>query len=415
MSEYINNVSRRKQQLKGVLEQLHQGRSVEEVQEEFGHLVREASSSEIAEIEQMLINEGTSPEAIQLLCDVHVAVFKEALEKDADPEAQPGHPVFIFRKENLALNQLLEEIQRTLVAYDNAHDLALQRKLVAQIALLQTFERHYLRKENLLFPYLEKYGFTGPSSVMWGIHDQIRASLSALKKAVEKLPENSAEVKALFSEAAGEMQAMIYKEEKILFPAAIERLSPVEWLMISEQEAEIGYFQVEQPPKVAVVQPASVSEANSKALAHASTTRMEGGLDLQTGVLTQEQINLMLTHLPVDITFVDENDEVRFFSQTKERIFVRQPAIIGRKVQNCHPPQSVSKVQQIVGDFRSGKRDTAEFWIQMQGKFVHIRYFAVRDAAGNYRGTIEVSQDVTDIRKLEGERRLLDEPAVALN
>ncbi|NPV78334.1 MAG: DUF438 domain-containing protein [Anaerolineae bacterium] len=414
MSEFINNVSRRKQQLKNVLEQLHQGRSVEEVQEEFGHLVREASSSEIAEIEQMLINEGTSPEAIQLLCDVHVAVFKEALEKNADPETQPGHPVFIFRKENLALNQLLEEIGSTLGTYDGADNQALYQKLSGQIALLQTFERHYSRKENLLFPYLEKHGFTGPSSVMWGIHDQIRASLRDLKEALERLPENSADLKARFSEVAGEMQAMIYKEEKILFPAAIERLSPVEWLMISEQEAEIGYFQIEQPSR-AIVQPVSAPGLNSMAPARAAVRTMEGGLDLQTGVLSQEQINLMLTHLPVDITFVDENDEVRFFSQTKDRIFVRQPAIIGRKVQNCHPPQSVSKVQQIVSDFRNRKRDTAEFWIQMNGKFIHIRYFAVRDAAGNYRGTIEVSQDVTDIRKLEGERRLLDEPAVALN
>jgi PAS domain S-box-containing protein len=130
---------------------------------------------------------------------------------------------------------------------------------------------------------------------------------------------------------------------------------------------------------------------------------------LSTGDLTLSQINLMLKTLPVDITFVDENDTVRYFSETPERIFKRTPAIIGRKVQNCHPPASVDKVVRIVEDFRAGKRDTAEFWIQMGGKFIHIQYYAMRDEAGNYRGTLEVSQDLTELRKLEGERRLLEE------
>ena len=129
---------------------------------------------------------------------------------------------------------------------------------------------------------------------------------------------------------------------------------------------------------------------------------------LTTGDLTLSQIDLLLTHLPVDVTFVDENDEVRYYSETPERIFKRAPAIIGRKVEKCHPPASVDKVVEIVEAFKSGERDSAEFWIQMGGKFIHIRYFAMRDTEGKYRGTLEVSQDVTDIRKLEGEKRLLD-------
>jgi hypothetical protein len=134
-------------------------------------------------------------------------------------------------------------------------------------------------------------------------------------------------------------------------------------------------------------------------------------IPLNIGALSAEQIDLMLTALPVDITFVDENDEVRFFSQTRERIFPRSPAIIGRKVQNCHPPQSVDRVQRILNDFRAGERDVAEFWISMQGMFIHIRYFALRDAAGAYRGTIEVTQNIAPLRALEGERRLLNEKA----
>ena len=135
----------------------------------------------------------------------------------------------------------------------------------------------------------------------------------------------------------------------------------------------------------------------------------QGMIPLQVGALTAEQIDLMLQSLPVHVTFVDENDEVRYFSQGRERVFQRSPAIIGRKVQNCHPPQSVHKVQQIVEDFRAGRRDVAEFWIQMQGMFVHIRYFALRDESGAYQGTLEVSQDLAPLRALEGERRLLDD------
>jgi hypothetical protein len=126
------------------------------------------------------------------------------------------------------------------------------------------------------------------------------------------------------------------------------------------------------------------------------------------GRLSLEQVNLLLTHLPVDISFVDEHDEVAYYSATKERLFPRSPGVIGRKVQKCHPPKSFHMVQKILDDFRAGKKDVAEFWISMKGRFIHIRYFAVRDSEGNYRGTVEVTQDVTDIRKLEGEQRLLD-------
>ena len=131
-------------------------------------------------------------------------------------------------------------------------------------------------------------------------------------------------------------------------------------------------------------------------------------IQLDTGLLKPEQISLMLNHLPVDITFVDENDEVSYFSGAKHRIFPRSKAIIGRKVQNCHPPESVHIVNEIIAAFRSGEKEHAEFWIQMKGRFIHIRYFVLRNESGEYKGTIEVSQDVTEIRQLQGERRLLD-------
>ncbi len=129
---------------------------------------------------------------------------------------------------------------------------------------------------------------------------------------------------------------------------------------------------------------------------------------LDTGSLTPEQINLMLVHMPVDVSFVDENDTVVYYSATPERIFPRSPGVIGRKVQNCHPPKSLDTVNRILEAFKAGRRDEAEFWIEMDGKFIHIRYFALRDAGRRYRGCLEVSQDVTGIRALQGQKRLLD-------
>ncbi len=211
------------------------------------------------------------------------------------------------------------------------------------------------------------------------------------------------------------MQEMIYKEENILFPNALERLTDEDWHSIHAQEVDFGFSYVtrgadwpaagsiesREPAEVKLSQPVEVKKEER--------IIPMSDFPLSTGDLTLSQINLMLKTLPVDITFVDENDTVRYFSETPDRIFKRTPAIIGHKVQNCHPPASVDKVVKIVEDFRAGKRDTAEFWIQMGGKFIHIQYYAMRDAAGNYRGTLEVSQDLTELRKLEGERRLLEE------
>jgi len=131
-------------------------------------------------------------------------------------------------------------------------------------------------------------------------------------------------------------------------------------------------------------------------------------LNLTTGNLTLEQLNIMIQHLPFDITFVDENDEVRFYSEGPDRVFLRTPDVIGRKVQNCHPPKSVHIVNRILKAFREGTQDVAEFWIEMNGRFIHIRYFPIRDKDGSYRGTLEITQDITEIKKLSGERRLLN-------
>ena len=252
---------------------------------------------------------------------------------------------------------------------------------------------------------LEFRHFTGPSQVMWSIHDDIRAYLKKTREAFAR--KDFLQTEKSLKEAIQTIRDMIYKEEHILFPASLDMLTQKEWIKVKEGEADIGFSWV-VPDKG---WPQEIIEEVEKGVPGKPVEVLKdvtGALGLNTGQMTLDQINLMLTHLPVDLTFVDENDRVAYYSEGLERIFPRSPAIIGREVRNCHPPKSVHLVNNILDAFKSGARDKAEFWIELGGRFIYIRYFAVRDIKGYYRGTLEVSQDLTEIRKLEGQRRLLD-------
>ncbi len=386
--------SERLEMLKAIIRDLHAGRDVESARQRFQALIQEVDASEIAAMEQQLIEEGMPAQEVRRLCDVHVAVFKEALERHELPRVPPGHPVHTFMQENRAMEALMERIRELIGAKDvSGEKLASLRALLDQLGKV---DLHYLRKENQLFPLLEKHEVTGPSQVMWAIHDHIRA---ALKSAVRQLEAaHVQEAVATLQRALQELSDMVYKEEHILFPLALEMLTPEEWARVKAGEEEIGFAWIAPPPPWAP----TAAEARVVPQEPASS------LSLDTGHLTPEQVNLILTHLPIDLSFVNEHDEVVYYSATRERIFPRSPGVIGRKVQKCHPPKSVHIVQQILDEFRSGKKDVAEFWISTNGRFIHIRYFAIRDAAGVYRGCLEVTQDVTEIRALQGERRLLD-------
>lgn len=403
MSEHINNVSRRKEALKEVIKRLHAGETVEELKSEFGHAIAGATAGDIADAERALISEGVSIGEIQRLCDLHVAVFRDSLDEEPAPESLPGHPVFTFRMENEVTMRLLEAMDDTLIDWQDG-DKGKLTALQNQAENLKAIEKHYSRKENLLFPYLEKKNFEGPSQVMWGVDNEIRTQIKYFTEYINNPQPDVEEALSQFVDLSQNIQEMIYKEEKILFPEALNRLSEKEWGEIREQEEEIGYFNV--TPRD-TWQPTEDEKTEQEPAA--KEMESEGLIFLSTGALTQTQIDLMLTNLPVDVTFVDEFDRVRYFTQGRERIFDRSPSIIGREVTKCHPPQSVNKVVRILEDFRSQKRDVAEFWIQMGGQFIHIRYFALRDAEGNYNGCIEVSQNATHIRALEGEKRLLDD------
>jgi DUF438 domain-containing protein len=403
----ITDRASRKEVLKDIIRDLHRGGDVEVLRKRFADLVHGVSGSEIAAMEQELIAEGLPEEEVKRLCDIHVQVFKDSLEENPAPSSVPGHPLHTLSEENRALEKIIAETRAVLAGLPysaNAADWSGdRRKLLALLEALAQVEKHYLRKENQLFPVLEARGISGPSKVMWAIHDDIRAHLKDFRGALEL------DDRELVAKAGGlvltELADMIYKEEKILFPMSLETLGDRDWSRVSRGEEEIGYAWITPGRQWT---PAVPVQEDEKRVAPSKKDTAAFLVDLDTGALTPELVNLILTHLPLDVSFVDDDDTVRYYSATRDRVFTRTPAVIGRKVQNCHPPASVDIVNRILQAFKAGTRDAAEFWIESGGKFIHIRYFAVRDAGGRYRGCLEVSQDVTRIRDLRGQKRLLD-------
>ena len=393
----LKDADARQEVLKGIMRDLHGGVEMSILKRRFHDLIKDIDPSEIAKMEQRLMDEGMPESEVKRLCDVHVEVFKESLSAQDAPVVPRGHPLHTFMQENRAAEGLLHGLDHVLAKLGYTPDKAAfekeQQSLAKLIEQLGDINFHYLRKENQLFPILETHGITGPSQVMWALHDDIRIAFKNAKAGIKnsQVPDVVNTLRYL----SKSVRDMIYKEEHILFPMAKDLLTDAEWQKARQGEEEIGYAWV--TPEQGWIGAAPVQDN-----AAAGTVRLD------TGQMTIEQVNMMLKHMPVDISFVDENDEVRYYSATKDRIFPRSPGVIGRKVQNCHPPKSFSMVQNILDEFRAGRRHKADFWIQMKGRFLLIQYFAVRDEKGTYRGTLEVSQDVTDIRKLEGQKRLLD-------
>ncbi|MGE5449771.1 MAG: DUF438 domain-containing protein [Methanomassiliicoccales archaeon] len=389
MSEYLGSKEQKQELLKNIIKGLHAGQSVDEVKGEFQRLIKDVDASEIASMEQALIAEGMAPEAVTKLCDVHAAVFKEALLQHEPAELLPGHPLLLIAHENKELQKHLDHVA-SMVEGSAAELTNVLPELLAKL------DRHYARKENIIFPHLEKHGITGPPAVMWSVDDGIRGSLKGLITLATQgcSPELSSEWVAFKQQA----QEMIFKEENILGPMLKDILSDSEWMEIKEQFLEYGAIYSWPPGDLWQPDSGQMSATNKTS---------EGMVNLDTGSLSGVEINMLLTNLPIDITLVDQNDVVRYFSASQERIFVRTKSIIGRRVQNCHPPDSVHIVEKILSDFKQGRHDHADFWLQVQDKFIYIRYLALRNSAGEYMGTMEVTQDVTAIRQLSGDRRLL--------
>ena len=407
MSELINNSAQRKAQLKELILKLHQGGSQEDVRLELMQSLKQIPYGEVVEVEQELISEGLPEEEVLKLCDAHSAVLQGHIDLSGAQEIPAGHPVDLFKKENEELRKVTEQATTLLKEIESfAEETPIQDKVYKLQGLFNNLydaDKHYQRKEYLLFPYLESKGITGPPKVMWGKHDEIRelikGSIEILHQEGITREELLASAEIILNQTLFGIDDMTVKEEQILFPMAMDKLTEAEWFEISRQSLEIGFCLYD--PQV-TWKPSWAAETNI------DEAQKEGNyIQLPSGGFTAGELMAILNTLPVDMTFVDKDDKVKYFSQGAERIFQRNRAILNRDVRHCHPPASAHIVDKIIDDFKTGRHNRAPFWINMGGKMIHIEYFALRDEKGEYLGTLEVSHNVNRYRELEGEQRIL--------
>ena len=538
MPEIEHNSVYRQKKIVEILKMLHEGGSFDEAKRIFDSTFSSVDVSEITSAERELIGSGLNPMEIQRLCNVHAAVFKGAINPGSGDSVEevPGHPVAVIKLENTVITSLLDDEllpvlkkwqQSSNDAMPSAQDQSYLQRMKTALSDLLTIDKHYQRKENLIFPIMDRYGITAPPKVMWGVDDDIRGWIKDALRLVNTEPTPPKyDIEAAIEKARKDIEEMIFKEEQILLPMVSEVFTPDDWALIQSESGDIGYtlipeplpwqpserdyaeaakrkpskmaqelnamaqsmadeqdlankqhiaepesdaapvipddlkakkddpaainalplhlraemgqVQAEQPAKEDAraqinvnisKQPAAkkkempefvkqmladeAAKPASKRRPRITESHLEIGADnhativMPTGDLDLNQLTGLFSVLPVDVTFVDANDIVRWFSDNGERIFPRTRAVIGRAVVNCHPPKSMDKVQKILDDFRSGAQDHADFWIDLHGtKKVYIRYFAVHDTKGTYLGCLEVSQDITEIQKLDGEKRL---------
>ncbi len=408
MSELINNSKFRKEKLKELILKLHQGENPEKVREELKNTLRQIPYGEVVEVEQELIKEGLPETEVLKLCDVHGEVLDGHIDQSAAKSIPEGHPVDVFKQENKELVKVAEKAQVLLgtlyaVNPDNFRQYTLQ--LLSCYNELLDVDKHYKRKEYLLFPFLEKNEITGPPKVMWGKHDEIREQLKGCIEILrnEDLKKSDLEdaEEILFAPVLKTLIDMTKKEEDILFPMSMDLLTVEEWWQIHKQTLEFGFTlydpEIEWKPE----------GLHAESYENTGILNENGTIQLPSGSFTAKEIMAILNTVPVDMTFVDKEDKVKYFTQGSERIFARSRSIINRDVRLCHPPGSVHIIEKILDDFKSGRASHAPFWIQMQGKFIYIEYYALRDENGEYLGTLEVSQNLTNARNLQGERRIL--------
>lgn len=393
----------KKKMLGKVIKELHEGEDPQKVKAEFSQLLQRATPKEIAMAEEELIREGMPRERIQKLCDIHLELFKESLESDRQL-APSGHPINILMEEH---RQVLSTLSKMCNLSSSLLDGSINDEQLEEffhmVHHLEDSEKHYLREENILFPYLEKHGVKEPPAIMWTEHDHIRDLKKELFGLVAEdkdvLVDNAERIKEISDELAEFVRGHFYKENNILFPTAMEVMEEPEWHEIRTEFDDIGYC---------CFTPEVKEYAAPKPTIEEKPRAPEGMVKFETGNLTFGEIQAIFSSLPVDLTFVGKDDKVRFFSESGDRIFVRSKAVIGREVQNCHPKSSIDVVNKILDDFRNNERDSAEFWINLGERLIYIRYFAVRNASDEYLGCLEVTQDITKIKELEGEKRLLD-------
>ncbi len=388
MAKEDYTMEERQEILKNLMLRLHAGEDKEVIQEEFNEVFDEISPYEIQLMERNLMSEGITFAEIMSLCNVHANLMGSKVNTQtsvADFE-QPGHPVHVMKMENLAIRGALDRVERLLVNYLETKDSTIEKGLRRQISLLDQFENHYQRKEYAMFPIMEKKGITAPPKVMWGVHDQIRDLYRDFKKALNDGKESTLEE---FQIARDEMLEMIQKEENILIPMVEQVFHVDDWETIASQSPDYGYCIVKPEKEWAVKKSFSPVKEETQ-------VESEGDIPLSTGSLSLKELNLILNLLPMELSFVDAQNIVKYYNEGngEEKIFKRTPSAIGRDVILCHPPRVHETVQTIFEQLKSKQKEKEEMWFKTEDKMVHVTYHAVWDEEGKYMGCLEYVQDI---------------------
>ena len=388
MAKEDYTMEERQEILKNLMLRLHAGEDKEVIQEEFNEVFDEISPYEIQLMERNLMSEGITFAEIMSLCNVHANLMGAKVNTQttvADFE-QPGHPVHVMKMENLAIRGALDRVERLLVNFLETKDSIIEKGLKRQISLLDQFENHYQRKEYAMFPIMEKKGITAPPKVMWGVHDQIRDLYRDFKKALNDGKESALEE---FQIARDEMLEMIQKEENILIPMVEQVFHVDDWETIASQSPDYGYCIVKPEKEWAVKKSFSPVKEETQ-------VESEGDIPLSTGSLSLKELNLILNLLPMELSFVDAQNIVKYYNEGngEEKIFKRTPSAIGRDVILCHPPRVHETVQTIFEQLKSKQKEKEEMWFKTEDKMVHVTYHAVWDEEGKYMGCLEYVQDI---------------------
>jgi PAS domain S-box-containing protein len=395
--------SDRKNVLREMIEKIDVGVEYKEAKEFFQEHLGPVNPLEVEYYKDEWMKEGIPEENFEVLRRISLEVFRESIQNQK-PIAPKGHPLYTLMAEHATIMEYANELQ-SLVASISLGETEARSEFLDRIrqliGFLEDSQTHYLREENALFPMIEKHGLTGPTAAMWSEHQDIHVVEKKLfdlnSKSDSDLIKSLGETSDTSIDLVNLLASHFNKENTILFPASLRLLKEAEWDAAALDFDDIGYSSY-------AIRPARGRANIEEKQTSVSTNEVVFG----SGTLPVSILEAMFNHLPIDMTFVDAHDRVQFFSESPDRIFVRSRAVIGRSVQLCHPKKSLHVVEKILQDFREGMRDSAEFWIDLKGKKIHIRYFAVRDSIGEYLGCLEVSQDITEILKITGEKRLLD-------
>lgn len=382
--------------LKNLILRLHADEDQEVIKKEFKEHFGTVSAFEISVMERRLMGEGIEAEEIMRLCNVHASLFNgsiEAVYEQGEGFDSPGHPVRVLKEENLALESTMDKIVNLLKVYLESPDAQLKKGLLMQLDMLWEIDKHYARKENSYFPIMERYGMTAPPKVMWGVDDEIRELIKDFRTRIENDDLDGID----FEPAKYEVEEMIVKEEEIMLPMIMPFFNEDDWISIADESDEIGYC---------IVKPDKKWEPKREVV---DDSVESGNIDLGLGYLTQKELRKVLDLQPLELTFIDANDIVKYFNETPGRkLFPRTRNAIGREVYNCHPPKSQPIVRKLIADFKAGEKDSETLWFQTRGTYVMVSYAAVRDDDGSYMGTLEWVQDIQHIINIDEEKRTID-------